>query len=326
LRRVVKRRSSVMKRRAAVFARIDALLELLGPGWYEELGTDYGNASLHLLARYANPHDLVRLGPSRLARFLIRYSHGLWRQAKATALIQVARDALALWGEDGMDFAALAADVAVEADQALMFTAQVRALDVRIAALYREADPDQIVRTAPGVGPVLAAAIIGRLGDPHRFTSLSAIRSYSGLVPKVRQSGQAEHDGGITKAGDPMLREAAWMAADMARRADPQLAAKYVQAPPSRISMAPSRRLVARRAAILALHGTAQAEAPSEGTLDERQALWEQSELARAESEGDYAWLKLWRCGGSIRRSMLSSSRACRLSPASDSASGHRIW
>lgn len=47
LRRVVKQRSSVMKRRAAVFARIDALLELLGPGWYEELGTDYGNASLH---------------------------------------------------------------------------------------------------------------------------------------------------------------------------------------------------------------------------------------------------------------------------------------
>jgi hypothetical protein len=53
----------------------------------------------------------------------------------------------------------------------------------------------------------------------------------------------------------------------------------------------------ARRAAILALHRTAQAEAPSEGTLDERQALWEQSELARAESEGDFAWLNaatLW--------------------------------
>jgi hypothetical protein len=53
----------------------------------------------------------------------------------------------------------------------------------------------------------------------------------------------------------------------------------------------------ARRAAILALHRTAQAEVPREGTLDERQALWEQSELARAESEGGYAWLNaatLW--------------------------------
>jgi hypothetical protein len=53
----------------------------------------------------------------------------------------------------------------------------------------------------------------------------------------------------------------------------------------------------ARRAAILALHRAAQTEVPSEGTLDERQALWEQSELARAESEGDFAWLNsatLW--------------------------------
>src|SRR5665213_2431262 len=53
----------------------------------------------------------------------------------------------------------------------------------------------------------------------------------------------------------------------------------------------------ARRAAILALHRAAQTEVPSEGTLDERQALWEQSELARAESDGDFAWLNaatLW--------------------------------
>jgi transposase len=229
LRRAVKVRSSIIKRRSAVFARIDALLELLGPGWYEELSADFGNASLHLLARYANPHDLIRLGPTRLSQFLIRYSHGLWRQAKADALRQVARDSLALWGDDGVDFAALAADIAVEAQQALMLTGQVKELNARIAHLYRLADPAQIVRTAPGIGPVLAATITGRLGDPHRFTSLAAVRSYSGLVPKVSQSGQAEHDGGITKAGDPLLREAAWMAADMARRTDPQLAARYVR-------------------------------------------------------------------------------------------------
>lgn len=229
LRRAVKQRSSIMKRRAAVFARIDALLEMLGPGWYEELSADFGNASLHLLTRYANPHDLLRLGPARLSRFLIRYSHGQWRQAKADALLQVARDSVALWGADGVDFAALAADIAVEAEQALTLTGQVKELNARIARLYRQADPEQIVRTAPGTGPVLAATITGRLGDPHRFTSLAAVRSYSGLIPKVSQSGQAEHDGGITKAGDPLLREAAWMAADMARRTDPQLAARYVR-------------------------------------------------------------------------------------------------
>lgn len=229
LRRAAKQRSSIVKRRTAVFARIDALLELLGPGWYQELGTDYGNAAMHLLARYANPNDLIRLGLTRLARFLIRYSHGQWREAKAAALLQVARQSLALWDQEGMNFAALGADIAVEAQQALQLSEQLDTLKARLSQLYVQADPDQVVITAPGVGPILAATITGRLGDPYRFTSLAAVRSYSGLVPKVSQSGQAEHHGGITKAGDRTLRAAAFMAADMARRADPQLAAKYVR-------------------------------------------------------------------------------------------------
>jgi transposase len=42
LRRVVKIRSSIVKRRTAVFQRLDAQLELLGPAWYEALGSNYG--------------------------------------------------------------------------------------------------------------------------------------------------------------------------------------------------------------------------------------------------------------------------------------------
>jgi Transposase IS116/IS110/IS902 family len=71
------------------------------------------------------------------------------------------------------------------------------------------------------------AVIAGRIGDPHRFHSLAAIRAYSGLVPKVNQSGQAEHHDGLTKAGDALLRETLFGAADQARKTDPQLAAKY---------------------------------------------------------------------------------------------------
>ena len=51
----------------------------------------------------------------------------------------------------------------------------------------------------------------------------------SGLVPKVNQSGVGETRGGVTKAGDPLLREMLFIAADHARLVDPQLAAKYVR-------------------------------------------------------------------------------------------------
>jgi transposase len=231
LRRLVKQRSTMVKRRTAVFARLDALVELLGPAWYAMLGSNYGIAALEFLARYADPHAVIRLGPARLSRFLIARSRGAWREDHAAGLIVAAKETLALWdtgdGADGMDFAELAEDIGHEAEQALFLTRQIKQIDERIANLYADADPDAIVASAPGVGPTISAVIAGRLGDPHRFTSLAAIRAYSGLVPKVSQSGVSKVESSITKAGDPLLREMLFAAADSARKTDPQLAAKY---------------------------------------------------------------------------------------------------
>lgn len=229
LRRIVKQRSSIVKRRTAIFQRLDAQLELLGPAWYDALGSNYGKAALAVLARYADPTALTRLGHARLTRFLIRHSRGAWRDTHATTLLAAARESVQLWGTDGIDFAELGADIAVEAEQAQVLTEQIEDLDERIASLYAEADPDGVIASAPGVGPVISAVIAGRIGDPHRFTSLAAIRAYSGLVPKVAQSGLSEHRGGLTKAGDALLREMLFAAADSARKTDPQLAAKYVR-------------------------------------------------------------------------------------------------
>jgi transposase len=227
LRRLTKQRSTLVKRRTAVLARLDALTELLGPAWYAVLGSNYGIAALEFLTRYADPHAVIRLGQARLTRLLIRHSRGAWRDDHAEGLITAARETLALWGAEGMDFAELAGDIAVEAEQALFLTRQINDVDERIANLYADADPEGIVASAPGVGPVISAVIAGRIGNPHRFTSLAAIRAYSGLVPKVSQSGVTRTEAAITKAGDPLLREMLFTAADAARKVDPQLAAKY---------------------------------------------------------------------------------------------------
>jgi hypothetical protein len=81
--------------------------------------------------------------------------------------------------------------------------------------------------SAPGVGQVLAGGILGRLGDANRFANLAAVRSFSGMIPGVNQSGTTQTRPGITKKGDPGLRRDIWFAAELARHQDPQLAAKY---------------------------------------------------------------------------------------------------
>ena len=93
---------------------------------------------------------------------------------------------------------------------------EITTADKRIAALYDEADPKGIVRSAPGLGPVLSAAILANAGDFNRFANLAGVRSFTGLVPKVDQSGLVNGRKGITKAGDAVLRQALYMAADHA--------------------------------------------------------------------------------------------------------------
>jgi transposase len=62
-----------------------------------------------------------------------------------------------------MNFAELADDIAHKAEQALFLTRQMKQIDERVANLYADADPDGIVASAPGVGPVISAVIAGRI-------------------------------------------------------------------------------------------------------------------------------------------------------------------
>lgn len=226
--RAVRLRSSLVKRRTATAQRLDALVELLGPSWADVVGTgDYNKSALAVLERYADPKALKKLGRKRLTTLLIRASRGAWRESKADELLAAADESIELWAGGGLDFEELGGDIATEVRLIRHLNDEIAAMDDRIEALYEEADPKGIVMSAPGIGVTLAAGILGRLGDPDRFVNLAGVRSFTGIVPKVDQSGLADRHKGLTKAGDPGLREALFLAANLARSVDPTLAARY---------------------------------------------------------------------------------------------------
>ena len=228
LRRAVRRRVKLVEWRLACRQRIDAMLDLLGPGYADVLGgARYTKTAFEILERYGDPRKLRRLGVSRLATLMRRVSAGHWGTDEAAALVDVAGEALALWQHDGLDFDELAWDLASEVRLVRRLDDEITRLETRIDELYAKADPGGIVISTPGVGPVLAGGILGRLGDAKRFANLAAVRSLSGMVPKVNQTGHSETRPGITKQGDAGLRRDMWFAADIARQTDPQLAAKY---------------------------------------------------------------------------------------------------
>ena len=147
-------------------------------------------------------------------------------RVQVIAILAAATQTLELWGDE-IDYGELADDLAVEARLALALSAEIKELEQRITVMLRALDPNDILRSVPGVGAVNAAQILGRLSDPNRFRSLAGVRSFSGLVPSLDASGHNGRHGRPTKSGDALLREALFMSADAARKIDPTLAQRY---------------------------------------------------------------------------------------------------
>jgi transposase len=73
-----------------------------------------------------------------------------------------------------------------------------------------------LLMSAPGIGWVLGYAIACELGDIDRFASPTKLVGYSGLCPKVDQSGDSDRRGPLTKNGPKWLR---WALVEAASRA-----------------------------------------------------------------------------------------------------------
>ncbi len=83
---------------------------------------------------------------------------------------------------------------------------------VRVA----QSDPvAQLLMTTPGVGPITALTYKATIDDPDRFPKSSAVGTHLGLTPRVRESGESSHRGGITHVGDGALRSLLYAAAQV---------------------------------------------------------------------------------------------------------------
>jgi transposase len=79
--------------------------------------------------------------------------------------------------------------------------------DRRILASARETELGRRLMEIPGVGPLLASAIVATVPDPAIFRSGRNLAAWIGLVPRQNSSGGKERLGGITKAGHQYLRQ-----------------------------------------------------------------------------------------------------------------------
>jgi transposase len=86
---------------------------------------------------------------------------------------------------------ALARDCLVAvAEQLMLVKAKILDMDRRIAACHRSSEMSRRLAEIPGIGPLLATALVATVPDPRAFASARNFAAWIGLVPKQNSSGR----------------------------------------------------------------------------------------------------------------------------------------
>ena len=93
------------------------------------------------------------------------------------------------------------------AAQLTVVKAQILKNDRRIMADARSTELGRRLMAVPGVGPLIASALVATVADPGLFRSGRDLAAWIGLVPRQNSSGGKPRLGSICKAGHRYLRQ-----------------------------------------------------------------------------------------------------------------------
>jgi transposase len=126
----------------------------------------------------------------------------------------------------------------------------VEELDRAVEEAARGRAEVALLRTQPGVGPVVGLAFVLTVGPVERFPNSRKLVSYLGLNPREHSTGGRQRLGAISKQGNSMMRWLLVEAAQTAARYDPELRRTYqrlkFRRPSGVAKVAVARRLAVR--------------------------------------------------------------------------------
>jgi len=147
--------------------RLLTLLDQIFPEYETFFGETYCKSSLALLQTYPTPADLVAAGVDALTSLLEQHSHNYYGREKAEAILHAAQHSF------GVPFGQRAHGIQIRllAGQIAYLEAQQKQLDREIATLLGTIP--NCLTTMSGVGNILAAALLGEIGDIRRLLGVA---------------------------------------------------------------------------------------------------------------------------------------------------------
>lgn len=183
--------------------------------------------------QFYNPWRVRQAGLEGLKAFFNRVADGQYEAELPQKLLDAAQEVIAIYSDGTgqhspyLDFDALQEEVTVELDLLEVYETQIHQAAERVRRLSDKLRPSHNLQTLAGVGFMTEAAALFFVVDPDRFNQRT-FRGFHGLIPGARQSSEGESKGlHITKEGAAMLKKYLFLASEVGRQWDVDLARIY---------------------------------------------------------------------------------------------------
>jgi transposase len=230
LSRRCRQRERIVETLTAQKNRIQSFLDWSFPGLTGCFPDPFGAVARTFYRFYANPFKVIDRTPEELIEHLSSASGEKVALETGQALCACAAKACALYegGEEYLDLEELGREMLPEIALLEALQEQLRAVDEEVARLYAEIHPEKYIESLPGIGKALGPALYGVISDPNRFNREKRCRAFMGYVPRQDDSALTEKKGlPMSQAGPSSARRDLYIAAEIGRQWDPQLAKVY---------------------------------------------------------------------------------------------------
>jgi transposase len=224
LRELARVRHRLVEKQALCKVQLVRNIDAIWPNYESVMKRVFGAASLAILKKYSVPSKLRAESFEQFYELVQKKSRSKISRSKAEELYTHAGNILTIPELDSV----IAIEIKTLITQLELYDEQIHSIEGKIDHMMKQINTK--IMSIPGIADIVGPTILGEIGNINRFSNVKKLVAFAGLDPVVSQSGRFENKSGkISKRGSPLLRQALFLAANIAIQNDENLKRFYVK-------------------------------------------------------------------------------------------------
>lgn len=222
LRELVRIRDRLIDKQTVCKVQLVRNIDTIWPDYSSVMKRAMGATSIAILKKYSVPSKVRAESFEKFYELVKKKSRSKISRLKAEEIYTHAGNILTIPELDSI----ISVEIKTLITELELYDEQIQSVEKRIDHMMKLIDSK--IMSIPGIGDTLGPMILGEIGDADRFSSAKKLIAFAGLDPVVSKSGRMENKTGpISKRGSPLLRQALFLAANVARQNDDNLKRFY---------------------------------------------------------------------------------------------------